>query len=97
MSGGVPDLLQEKVRLFDPFSRVYLFGSALFSRQAADIDILLIYDEYSPDEVAEYVDSVDKQLSPFLNGVPTHFTILSEDELAETGFLARISYLKIKA
>ena len=96
MSINAGKLLHDNVGVFNDFSQVYLFGSALISCQPGDIDILLVHPGSSLERIAEHHDEIDAQLSPSFQGVPIHFTTLSESELTETAFLRRITYFRIK-
>lgn len=83
-------------KLFGFFDEVFLFGSSITSTNPNDIDILLIYDEYSP-EITNQKSNIEKAFHRKLGSeIPLHFTVLSKKELSETKFLTRIkSFHKI--
>mgnify|MGYP004535035659 CR=1 FL=1 len=83
--------------LFNDFTYVYLFGSALFSkRETNDIDILVIYKKYSK-EIRDEVINIENMFY-FNFKIPIDITVLSEDEEKQVCFLKRLksNYLKIK-
>ena len=94
---SVTSLLREHISLFSSFERIYLFGSVLVSDIANnDIDILLIYIDYSDkllDALTSISDCLDKK-----TGKQIDLTVLSEREEKETNFLAKLKgqYLQIK-
>ncbi len=90
-------LLRECISLFSSFKCVYLFGSVLIPGKINnDIDILLIYEEYSDallDSAETISNTLEQQLGSYID-----LTILSEQEEIDTGFLLKLKnrYLKIK-
>ena len=94
---NIPELIREKMSLFDSFEYVYLFGSVLKSEKAHnDIDILAIYVKYSNsinNNVLIIADELER-----VSGLPVDLTILSLEEEKDTGFLEKIKphYLRIK-
>ena len=72
-----------------PFKAAYVFGSFIVSAQPNDIDILLVYQDYTP-EVKAAIDII----SIFVKNITGHyadFTVLSSKELFETDFLNWLS------
>lgn len=77
-------------RMFSFFNEVYLFGSSLNSNKYPnDIDLLLIYEEYSH----KVLDEKEKISENLENLFKKHIdlTILSKTELYETKFLERLN------
>lgn len=96
-SESIIKVLKESIALFKSFEHVYLFGSVLdFDEIHNDIDILLIYKEYS-----NIITSDLQQISAVLEkatGMLIDITSLSVEEEKDTAFLEKIKlrYLKIK-
>lgn len=69
---------------------VWLFGSAITSREARDVDLLVIYrtDEVSPDRAGSRVEALERVVAE-VSGLPAHVVLLSEREAEETAFAAR--------
>lgn len=85
------------IDLFESFKSIYLFGSILDKeKNPNDIDLLLIYTEFSDDILTE----VDKIRSTFkeLYAYYIDLTVLSETETEESNFIIRLNlkYLKLK-
>ena len=83
--------------LFAPFKHVYLFGSALNPNiPHNDIDILVIYTEYSK-KLSSELELICIKLEKAC-GLPVDLTVLSVEEVTDTAFLERIKphYLKLK-
>ena len=97
LSNGIPELIIEYISLFDSFKHVYLFGSSLDSMILHnDIDIILLYPEYSNkigDDLRLISDELEKA-----SGMVVDLTALSIEEEKDTAFLNRIKphYLKLK-
>ena len=94
---NLTEYIKRNIFLFKSFDNVYLFGSMLNNNTIPnDIDILLIYSEYSykiqQDLIA--ISSVLEKEFEF----PVDLTVLSINEERETKFLDRLnsSYLKLK-
>lgn len=93
----VSSLINRHMQLFDSFDKIYLYGSILnIEKNPNDIDILLIYSEYSSKIISDL-----NIISSFLanqNDLPIHLTALSIKEENETKFLKRLkqNYLKLK-
>lgn len=88
--------IKQHMHLFDSFDNVYLFGSILsYKEKINDVDILLIYSEYT-DKLLNDMDSICFILEKaFL--LPVDLTVLSVKELKSTDFLNRIKlFYKIK-
>ena len=83
--------------IFSFFDEVYLFGSVLVSNAPSDIDIILIYQIYSPQvhvELAKVSRLINRKLN---NEFFLDFTVFSRKELIETQFLINVpKHLKIK-
>ena len=94
---NVASLLNEKSSLFSSFKYVYLFGSVLISGAINnDIDILLIYDNYSDrllTDLKVISDTLEEKLGLYID-----LTVLSEEEERETNFISKLKnqYLRIK-
>lgn len=90
-------LINRHIQLFDSFDKIYLYGSILnIEKNPNDIDILLIYSEYSNKIISDL-----NIISSFLanqNDLPIHLTVLSIQEEDDTKFLKRLkqNYLKLK-
>lgn len=95
-NNDVSDYIKRNISLFDCFEQVYLFGSILKSNKTPnDIDILLIYSEYS-NPILNKLKFICSALENVF-GLPVDLTVLSAAEERETKFLKRIlPYLKIK-
>ncbi len=79
----------------EDFASAYLFGSILCKNNPNDIDVLLIYTQYSS-SLLEIVKNVQFDLENFFQ-LPVHLTVLSNSELKSTNFLAKIkNYFRIK-
>ena len=82
---------------FDFFEEVYLFGSSLEKSEPEDIDLLLVYrGGQDLSEVAVARRKVIDILGLKWEETLIDLTTLSEAELAQTGFLKRIQYKRIK-
>lgn len=89
--------LKENKELFEYFEHVYLFGSVLeLNNRYNDIDILLIYREYST-EMKQRLKQIDNELEKVCKST-IDLTVLSYEEEKEVQFLKRLktNYLKIK-
>ena len=97
MNNRVTKKIFDLKNIFSFFDEVYLFGSVLVSNAPNDIDILLIYQIYSP-QVQSELTKVSKLINQKLNDeFFLDFTVLSKNELVETQFLVKTPhYLKIK-
>jgi len=90
-------LMNQHIELFNSFTNIYLFGSVLNTEKAPnDIDILLIYSEYS-NTIMKDLDIISSMFIK-LNKLPTDLTVLSVEEEENTKFLKRLNskYLKLK-
>lgn len=93
----VVKMIEKHLSLFDSFERVYLFGSSLKSTiDNNDIDILVIYSEYSKQissDLRIIAGKLGRESGRFID-----LTVLSEEEEKETGFVERIQpyCLKLK-
>lgn len=95
-SSDIVEFISDHTTLLNNFDCAYLFGSILsVSKAPNDIDLLLIYSEYSFDIIRS-----SKQISSLLEQqfrLPVDLTILSTSEAEETNFLKRIvHYHKLK-
>lgn len=97
IGNSISSFIKKHIVLFDSFDNVYLFGSILNKNKIADdIDLLLIYSNYSNRIINDL-----NQISSILEsayGLPVDLTVMSIEEEKDTGFLKRISpiYLKLK-
>ena len=89
-------LVDDADSIFGLFICVYLFGSALYDDNPNDVDILLIYDKKNIHLVGPEKKRLVNILSARLRGLPINFTTLTVSELAQVGFLDRITYRCIK-
>lgn len=90
-------LIERHIKLFDSFDNVYLFGSILnINKISNDIDILLIYSEYSNKIINDL--SIIRSVLEELSGLSVDLTVLSVEEEKDTEFLKKINleYLKLK-
>lgn len=97
ISDNVSEFIKQHISLFDAFINVYLFGSILNTNKIPnDIDILLIYSEYSG-KITNNLSSIRSALEE-VSGLPVDLTVLSTAEEKDTKFLDRINslYLKLK-
>lgn len=89
--------IREHIELFDSFEQVYLFGSALnFSTTYNDIDILIIYKEYSS-EIGKQLKVIAEELGKAC-GSFIDLTALSVEEEKDIEFLKKLKshYLQLK-
>lgn len=89
--------MEQHIMLFGSFDNVYLFGSILNMNSIPnDIDILLIYTEYSS-EIINDINCIRTMLAR-ISGLPVDLTVLSVEEEKDTEFLQKITplYLKLK-
>jgi predicted nucleotidyltransferase len=94
---NISHLISQHIKLFNSFKNIYLFGSILnIEKTPNDIDILLIYSEYSNNIINDLniICSVFANLSE----LPIDLTVLSVEEEKNTTFLKRLNskYLKLK-
>ena len=89
-------LIKENENLLSTFTEVYIFGSAINNFKYNDIDILLIYENFSPELLSnknklEYLG--ENTLDCLLD-----ITMLSRDEEKDVRFLKRLNskYIRIK-
>jgi len=90
-------LIKGHINLFDSFEHLYLFGSSLDSNVISnDIDLLVIYTEYS-NKIANDLELIIDELEK-VSGFPIDLTVLSIEEEKDTEFLEKIKshYLKLK-
>jgi len=90
-------LIYQYIKLFNSFNNIYLFGSILnIEKTPNDIDILLIYSEYSNN----IINDLNIICSVFVNlsELPIDLTVLSVEEEKDTKFLKRLNskYFKLK-
>ena len=89
--------LEESVDLFKCFEHVYLFGSVLeLNNRYNDVDILLIYREYST-EIEQELKKINNELEKECKAA-IDLTVLNCEEEKEIQFLKRLktNSLKIK-
>ena len=92
----VLEFILQHISLFHYFDHVYLFGSMLDKNKSpGDIDLLLIYSEYSTD-MLDSIGHICFLLEDTFH-LPVDLTVLSFEELIDTDFLRKvISYYKLK-
>lgn len=94
---NIPELIRQHITLFNSFEHVYLFGSALDPGIIPnDIDILVIYTDYS-NKIGDDLRLISDKLG-LASGVRIDLTALSVEEEIDTAFLEKIKphYLKLK-
>lgn len=96
-TNNISHLINQHIKLFNSFNNIYLFGSILnIEKTPNDIDILLIYSEYSNN----IINDLNIICSVFVNlsELPIDLTVLSVEEEKDTKFLKRLNskYLKLK-
>ncbi len=94
---NLTEYIKRNIFLFKSFDNVYLFGSMLNNNTIPnDIDILLIYSEYSY-KIQQDLIAISSVLEKEFE-LPVDLTVLSINEERETKFLDRLnsSYLKLK-
>ena len=96
MSKILEILLNDQYDTFCLFDQVFLFGSALRCDLPNDIDILLVYDIASPEQVNIEKRRVAQVLAKKLAYYTIDFTTLSKSELQETDFLRKVPHRKVK-
>ena len=75
--------------------QIYIFGSVLDSNRIPnDIDILLIYDEYTDD--VKYASKHIKNVLESEFDIPMDLVLLSTQEEKEVKFLSRIHWIRLK-
>lgn len=97
LKNSVTKYIEQNISIFQTFKNIYLFGSILDDNSTPnDIDILLIYSEYS--ERIKLDSAVISSVLENKFGLPVDLTILSMNEEKETMFLSRLNslYLKLK-
>lgn len=97
LSKDIPELIKKHIALFHSFDHVYLFGSTLDSSMLHnDIDILIIYKEYSK-EINNDLKLISDELGK-ASGMFIDLTALSIEEEIDTAFLEKIKphYLQLK-
>lgn len=83
--------------MFDKFENIYLFGSLVRGiSQPDDIDILLIYNNYS-DNLLKQINEIRKVFGDYFN-LPLDLIVLSRNEETDTSFINELymGYIKIK-
>lgn len=93
----IVELIQNNIALFEPFDKVYLFGSVLNDHKVPnDVDVLLIYSQCT-NEITKEISRVLISLENLL-GISVDLTVLSVEEEKDTQFLNRIMpcVLKLK-
>ena len=89
-------LLDSQEDGFGFFEQVFLFGSSLCVEVSNDIDILLVYESTSLEEVNLEKSRVEQGLADKFSDSILDITTLSKSELRQTDFLAKVSHRKIK-
>ena len=94
---NISHLINRHIKSFNSFNNIYLFGSILnIGKTPNDIDILLIYTEYSNNILHDL--NVIYSVFANLSELPIDLTVLSVEEEKNTMFLERLNskYLKLK-
>lgn len=93
----VQNLLRNDGVVGAPGIEVYLFGSLLISDKPRDIDLLLVYDP-SRITVGEGM-AVRRRVREAMvaaTGTPADILLLSTSEMKQTGFLERVTAVKLR-
>lgn len=95
-SENIQKLIKKYMMFFEPFERVYLFGSSVDKTFQDDIDILLLYNVYS-NEICNVTPLIRHILQKELQ-ITVDITILSIFEEKEVGFLERLKdrFIRLK-
>lgn len=95
LNNDIIERVRKHIVPFDSFKHVFLFGSALeLNTINNDIDILLIYTEYSnkfDNDLILFSNELEKEIGIFVD-----ITSLSVEEEKETKFLDRIKFHCLK-
>lgn len=84
--------ISKHINMFELFTEVYIFGSVITnSKFPNDIDLLLVYDKYS-NKIQYEKDNIYLSLEKLFN-LHIDLTILSEEELKQTGFLEKVGFV----
>ena len=97
LNNDIIELIKAYIPLFASFRHVYLFGSVLNPDiPHNDIDILVIYTEYSS-KIGGDLRLISDKLAK-ISELPVDLTALSVEEEKDTAFLKKIKphYLKLK-
>ena len=90
------EALRARTAIFDGFTEVHVFGSAIAYRDPGDIDLVLVYDRLQESAVLAHRAAVADALSVLFPRLPVDLTVLRDDELIESGFLQAVSSCRIK-
>ena len=96
-ANNISHLINRHIKLFNSFKDIYLFGSILnVEKTPNDIDMLLLYTEYSSDIISDL--NIICSVFASLSELPIDLTVLSVEEEKDTMFLKRLNskYLKLK-
>ena len=96
MNRILDSLLKNQDDVFGFFEEVFLFGYSLRNGVSNDIDILLVYDADSLEQVNLEKSRVEQGLADKFSDSILDITTLSKSELRQTDFLAKVSHRKIK-
>lgn len=97
MCKNILHAIEQHIQFFDSFENIYLYGSILNdSENANDIDILLVYTEFS-NSIIDNLKVINSVFADVIE-LPMHFTVLSREEVCNTQFLKKLNleYLKLK-
>lgn len=89
-------LLNGKDDVFGFFDQVYLFGSSLGADAPNDIDLLLVYEGATPEQVHIEKERIVLVLADIFVDCSLDFTTLSKSELRQTDFLTQVPHLQVK-
>jgi len=96
MSQILDVLFNGKDDLFGFFDQVFLFGSSISADAPNDIDILLVYERDTPEQVHLEKERIVRVLADIFVDYSLDFTTLSKSELRQTEFLTKVPHLQVK-
>jgi hypothetical protein len=77
---------------------LYLFGSAVESKNPRDLDVLIVYDEaFTSPSTSYYQFSSLVQALPISKHYPIHLTLLTVQEAQDTDFVSKSQAIRIIA
>ena len=95
MHNTVIESIRRNLDSLSAIKHLYVFGSVLESNSIPnDIDILLIYDEYTDD--VKRASKHIKNVLEFEFDIPVDLVLLSTQEEKDVNFLNRIHWIRLK-
>lgn len=93
---NIINTISENIDIFQSFDKVYIFGSILNQKYSNDIDLLLLYRDYS-DDIKENINAITVYLEIQTSYI-IDITALSFNEEKEVNFIVKLNnrYLCIK-